>query len=149
MYGGRMRTILRLLLVWLAVFVFAAGVSAKCPTGKVAVRGRVENLPSTGTGAEATVVVESKNGTVSRTVPVSKGEFVAEVPFSTFSSSFLGNDWCNTVPTFVEVQIVSAGKVLVQRKFNFKDSFERTNPDEYRLKQELFLEITKPGNSAT
>ena len=145
-----MRTILRLLLLFLAVLTFISNISAKCPTGRVAVRGRVENLPSTATGVEATIVVETKNGTVSRIVPVSRGEFAAEVPFSTFSSSFLGGDWCKTVPTFVEVKIGSAGKVFVQKKLNFKDSFEITNPDVYRLKQELVLEIPKAGgNSAT
>lgn len=144
-----MKTILRLLLLFLGVLTFDSNISAKCPTARVAVRGRVENLPSAGTGMEATIVVETKNGTVSRTVPVSRGEFAAEVPFSTFSSSFLGSDWCNTVPAFVEVKIGSAGKVFVQKKFNFKDSFEMTNPDEYRLKQEAVLEIPKGGDSAT
>jgi hypothetical protein len=137
-------TILTLLLLFLAVFTFAPGVSAKCTTGKVAVRGRIENLPSTGTGVEATVVVESKNGTVSRTVPVSRGEFAAEVPFSRFSSSFLGSDRCNTVPTFVEVKIGSAGKVFIQKKLDFKDNFfEETGTYHYRLKQELSLDVPK------
>lgn len=144
-----MRTLQRLQLVFIAALTVSATISAKCPTGSVGVHGRVDNLPSTATGVEATVVVESKNGTVSRIVSVSNGEFSVEVPFSTQSSSFLGSDRCHTVPTFVQVRIVSAGKVYVQKRLNFKDSFEMTKPYEYRLKQQLSLEIPKETASST
>ena len=138
-----MRTFQRLRLLLVIALALDATISAKCPTGTVTVRGRVDHLPSTATGVEATVLVESKNGTVSRTVSVSNGEFEAEVPFSTQSSSFFGNDRCHTVPTFVEVKIVLADKVYVQKRLNFKDSFEMTKLYEYRLKQELFLDVLK------
>jgi len=93
---------------------------------------------------EATVVVESKNGTVSRTTPVSNDEFTVEVPFSTISSSFLGTDRCHTVPRYVEVKIVSAGKTYAQKKLNFKDNFfEEVGIYHYRLKRELFLDVPK------
>ena len=144
-----MRTLQRLKLASVAVLTLGAAISAKCPTGSVTVHGRVGNLPSTTTGVEATVVVESKNGTVSRTSAVSNGEFAVEVPFSTQSSSFLGSDRCHTVPTFVEVRIGSAGKVYVQKLLNFKDSFEMTKAYEYHLKQELSLEIPSESGGAT
>ena len=144
-----MRTLQRLKLASVLALTLGAAVSAKCPTGSVTVQGRVGNLPSTTTGVEATVVVESKNGTVLRTSPVSNGEFKVEVPFSTQSSSFLGSDRCHAVPTSVEVRIGSAGKVYVQRRLNFKDSFEMTKIYEYRLKQELSLEVPAESRSPT
>jgi hypothetical protein len=145
-----MRTLQRLQLVLIVALVFAAIVTAKCPTGTVTVRGRVENLPSTAIAAEATVVLETPKGTVSRTALVSNGEFTVEVPFSTVNSHFLpGSDRCNAVPRFVEVKIVSAGKVYVQKRLNFKDSFETSKLYEYRLKQELSLDVPKEnGNSS-
>jgi len=54
--------------------------------------GKAENLPSTVTAAEATVLVETPKGTVSRTALVSNGEFTVEVPFSTYSSTVAGGD---------------------------------------------------------
>src|SRR5712692_3222919 len=131
-----MRRLRWLHLVFIAVLTFNTTVAAKCPTGSVTVRGRVENLPSTATGAEAMVVVETKNGTVSRTVSLSNGEFIVEVPFTTSSSSFLGTDRCHTVPKFVEVKILSGGKVYVQKRIRFKDSFEMYGLYKYRLKRD-------------
>ena len=145
--GETMRT--RLQVVLIAALVFAPTVKAKCPTGTVAVHGRVENLPSAATAVEATVVVETPKGTVSRTALVSNGEFTVEVPFSTVSSHFPpGSDRCNTVPRFVKVKIVSAGKVYVQKRLDFKDKFELTSPYQYRLKQELSLDaMNGSGNN--
>jgi hypothetical protein len=141
--GETMRTVQRLQLVLIAALTLSATAGAKCPTGSVTVRGRVNNLPSTATGVEATVVVETAKGTVSRTASLSNGEFTVEVPFSTYSSSFLGGDRCHTVPKLVEVKIVSAGKVYVQKGLNFKDNFEMTKLYEYRLKRELSLDVPK------
>ncbi len=113
--------------------------------------GKAENLPSTVTAAEATVLVETPKGTVSRTALVSNGEFTVEVPFSTYSSTVLGGDHCNTLPKFVEVKIVSAGKVYVQKRLDFKDNFESTGSSsyQYRLKQDLSLDVAKEGPDGT
>jgi hypothetical protein len=143
-YGETMRKPKKLLLLLTSTLAFSTAVAAKCPTGSVTVHGKVDNLPSTATGAEATVVVETAKGNVERTALLSNGEFTVEVPFSTHSSStWLGGDRCHTVPKFVEVKIVSAGKVYIQKRLNFKDSFEVTKFYEYRLKQELSLDVPK------
>jgi len=135
-------------LVLVVALIFSATAGAKCPTGSVTVHGRVINLPSTVTGAEVTVLVETAKGTVSRTASVSNGEFSVEVPFSTRSSSFLGSDWCHTVPTVVEVKVVAAGRAYVQKKIQFKDNFEMYSPYLYRLKQDLSIDLLKEtGNS--
>jgi|SRR5882762_2645586 len=144
-----MRTLRRLPLLLAAALSIGTMVGAKCPTGSVTVRGRVGNLPSTAAGLEVTVVVESRNGPVTRTASLSNGEFTVEVPFSTHSSSFLGSDRCHTVPTFVEVKVVTTGKVYVQKRINFKDSFEMTRQYEYRLKQELSLEVPNDRTNGT
>ncbi len=141
--GRTMRNI-RLRLLLTAVLTCSATLSAKCPTASITVSGKVRNLPVTAAAVEATVVVESKNGTLSRTTPVSNDEFTVEVPFSTISSSFLGTDRCHTVPRYVEVKIVSAGKTYAQKKLNFKDNFfEEVGIYHYRLKRELFLDVPK------
>jgi hypothetical protein len=137
--GETMKTFRRLPLVLILASTFSARLVAKCPTGKVTVRAKVDNLPSTATEVEATVVVESKNGRVSRTVSISDGQFTAEVPFSTQSSSFFGTDRCHTVPRSVEVSIGSAAKSYVHQRLNFNDYFEKTKLYEYRLKHELSL----------
>ena len=144
-----MRTLQRLQLMLIVALVLAATVSAKCLTGTVTVHGWVENLPSTATAAEATVVVETPKGTFSRTALVSNSEFTVDVPFSTTSSSFLGTDRCNNVPKSVEVKIVSAGKTYAQKKLRFKDNFfEETGTYHYRLKQELSLDVSKESGSS-
>jgi hypothetical protein len=133
-----------------AALICSATISAKCRTGSVTVRGKVGNLPATAAVVEATVIVERKNGTVSRTTSVSKGEFTVEVPFSTISSSFLGTDRCHNVPRSVEVKIVSGGKTYVQKKLDFKDNFfEESGTYHYRLKQELSLNTPKDGADTT
>jgi hypothetical protein len=142
-----MRTVKRLQLVVLVTLLFSATVGAKCPTGSVTVRGKVNNRPSTLTRVEVLVLVETANRTVSRTASLSDGEFTVEVPFSTRSSSFLGSDSCRTEPTFVEVRILSAGKIYVQKRLSFKDSFEMTRLYEYRLKQELSLDVAEESGN--
>jgi len=144
-----MRTLQRLQLALIIALVFTATVRAKCITGTVTVHGRVQNLPSAATAAEAMVVVKTPKGTVSRTALVSNGEFTVEVPFSTYSSSFLGGDRCNTAPKFVEIKIVSPGRVYVQKKLDFKGNFEMTSPYQYRLKQELSLDVPKERADST
>jgi hypothetical protein len=142
--GETMRTLKQLLSVLAIVLAFSITVVAKCVTGSVTVHGKVDNLPSTVTGAEATVVVETAKGNVERTVLLSNGEFSVEVPFSTHSSStWLGGDRCHTVPKSVEVKIVSAGKVYVQKRLDFEHNFEATSSYQYRLKQELSLAVPK------
>jgi hypothetical protein len=128
-----------------AVLIFNVTVAAKCPTGTVTVRGKVENLPSTATGPEASVVVETGRGDASKNGVISAGKFTVEVPFSTQSSSFLGEDRCHTVPKFVEVKIVAAGKVYVQKRIKFKDNFEMYSSYLYRLKQDLSIDMLKEG----
>jgi hypothetical protein len=76
---------------------------------------------------------------------VSNGEFTVEVPFSTYSSTVLGGDHCNAVPKFVEVKIVAGGKVYVQERLDFKDDFEAASSYQYRLKQDLLLDVAKKG----
>jgi hypothetical protein len=138
-----MTTFQRLKLVLVTVLIFSGTVSAKCPTGSVTVRGKVENLPSTAMRAEASVVVETAKGNVSKTRVLSAGEFTVEVPFSTQSSSFLGDDRCHTVPKFVEITIFAAGKVYVRKRINFKDNFEMYSSYLYRLKQNLSIDVLK------
>jgi hypothetical protein len=141
--AGTVTTSKRLKLVLGTVLIFNVTVAAKCPTGTVTVRGKVENLPSTATGAEASVVVETGRGDVSKSGVLSAGEFTVEVPFSTQSSSFLGEDRCHTVPKFVEVTIVAAGKVYVRKRINFKDNFETYSSYLYRLKQDFSIDMLK------
>ena len=143
-----MRTPKQLLFVLTTILAFNIPVAAKCPTASVTVHGRVENLPFTVT-AEASVLLATPKGTVSRTAPVSNGEFTVEVPFSTYSSTVLGGDHCNTVPKSVEVKIVAAGKVYVRKKLDFKDNFESTSSYQYRLKQNLSLDVAKEGSYGT
>jgi hypothetical protein len=144
-----MRTLQRLILVLFVASIFTNTAKAKCPTGSVTVRGRVENSPSAATAAEVNVVVETPKGTVSRSSGLaSNEEFSVEVPFSTCSSSFLGGDRCNTVPKFVEVKIILASKVYVQKRFDFKDNFEAVSNYQYRLKQEVYLDVLKEGTTA-
>jgi hypothetical protein len=141
--------VLSWLFIFIVVLALTARGEAKCPTGSVIVQGKVANLPSAATAAEATVVVETPKGTISRTSLVSNGEFTVEVPFSTYSSTVLGGDHCNTVPKLVEVKIVSAGKVYVQKRLDFKHNFEATSSYQYRLKQELSLDVPKEGTGST
>jgi hypothetical protein len=139
-----MKILQRLQLLFIPALIFGAVLTAKCPTGSVTVHGRVENLPSAATAVEATVIVEMPKGAVSRTASLSHGEFTVEVPFATLSSHFPpGSDRCNTVPKSVEVKIGSVGKVYVQKRLDFKDDFEATSPYQYRLKQELSLDLPK------
>ena len=148
--GEKMRTPKRLQLMLIVALIFTATVGAKCPTGTVTVHGRVQNLASAATAAEAIVVVETPKGKVSRTALVSNGEFTVEVPFSTVSSHFPpGSDRCNTVPKFVEIKIASGVKVYVQKRLDFKDNFEMTSPYQYRLRQKLSLDVPKEGADGT
>jgi hypothetical protein len=114
--------------------------SAKCPTGSVTVHGRVENLQS---GAEVVVVLVTPKGNVSKTAPISGGEFTAEVSFLTWSSSFLGGDRCHNAPTVVEVKVEAGGRIYVQKRIQFKDNFEMYSPLLYRLKQDLIIDVLK------
>ncbi|HXJ03746.1 MAG TPA: hypothetical protein VNH65_01520 [Candidatus Acidoferrum sp.] len=142
------KTLQQLTLVLFVALAFAATGRAKCPTGTVTVHGKVENLPSTVTAVEATVLVETPKATISRSALLSNGEFTVEVPFSTYSSTVLGGDHCNTVPKSVEVKIVSEGKVYVQKTLDFKGNFEATGDYQYRLKQMLSLEVQNKGRTA-
>jgi len=145
-----MRTLQRLQFMLIPALILSAALTAKCPSGSVTVHGKVENLPSPAREAEATVVLQMPKGTVSRTASLSNGEFTVEVPFSTVSSHFMGEDRCNTVPKFVVVKIVSASKVYAQRRISFKDSFEMSTSYSYRLKQDLSIDVLEEsGNNAT
>ena len=138
-----MKTLQTLQLLILVALALSTGVAGKCPTGSVTIRGRVENLPSGVTAAEIAVVVETPKGKTSKTASVSNGEFTAEVPFSTLSSSILGGDRCNNEPTAVVVRIVAAGRVYVQKSIPFKNSFDMYGPSLYRLKQDLYVDVPK------
>jgi hypothetical protein len=143
-----MRTLRRLQLLLVIALTFSAGVAGKCPTGSLTVHGRIENLPS-GVAAEVAVVVETPKANASKTASISDWEFTVEVPFSTWSSSFLGGDRCHNVPTVVEVRVVAAGKVYAQKRIPFKDSFEMYSPSLYRLKQNLIIDVLKePGTNS-
>jgi hypothetical protein len=80
----------RSLLLLIMALTLSSTVSAKCPMGSVTLHGRVDNLPSGAEGAAVEVVLETPKGNVSKTAPISNGEFNIEVSFSTLSSSFLG-----------------------------------------------------------
>lgn len=129
-----------------AIFLAAAFVAsvtvavAKCPTGTVAVSGQVNDVVSAAT-VEATLVVETRKGSTSQTVRVPHGDFAVEARFSTHSWSFLGKDYCGTLPKFVGVTVTLGGKVLTKIRFSFKDHFEMVKPYEYRLKEKLSLEV--------
>ena len=133
----------RLQLLFVLALTFNGTASAKCPTGSVSVRGRVDNLSSSTAGAVVEVVLRSPKGNVSRTTSISDGAFAAEVPFSTLSSSFLGGDRCHNAPTVVEVKVETEGKVYVERKIQFKGNFEMYSPFLYRLKQDLSIDVQK------
>jgi hypothetical protein len=139
---------IRLQLLFVLALALSASASAKCPTGGIAVRGRVDNLPSGAAAAEVAVVAETPKGNVLKTASISNGEFTVEVSFSTWSSSFLGGDRCHNMPTVVEVKVVAAGKVYAQKRIAFKDGFEMYSPFLYRLKQDLSIDVLKEtGNS--
>ncbi len=144
-----MTTSKRLKLVLGTVLIFNVSVAAKCPTGTITVRGKVENMPRTATDTEASVVVETAKGNVAKTGVLSAGEFIVEVPFSTLSSSFLGEDICHTMPKSVKVTIVAAGKVYVRKRIKFKDNFEIYGPFLYRLKRELSIDMLKESANGT
>jgi hypothetical protein len=105
---------IRLHLLFVIALTISSSASAKCPTGGIAVRGRVDNLPSGAAATEVAVVVLTPKENVSKTASISNAEFTVEVPFSTWSSSFLGGDRCHNVPTVVEAKVVAAGKVYAQ-----------------------------------
>ena len=147
MFGATMRTPRRLQLLLVVALTFGASVAAKCPTGSVAVHGQVENLPSGVADAKVAVMVETPKGNVSKTASISNGEFTIEMPFSTWSSSFLGGDRCHNVPTVVEVRVVAAGKVYAQKRIPVKDSFEMYSPSLYRLKQNLIIDVLKEAGT--
>lgn len=138
-----MKAIQRLQFVIILTLLFSVALAAKCPTGSVTVHGRVENLPSTVNGAEATVLVETPKGAISRTASVSNREFAVDVPFSTYRSTLLGGDHCDNLPRSVEVKIVAVGKIYVQKKLDFKENFEAIGSYQYRLKEQLSLDVPK------
>lgn len=147
--AARMGTLLRLQVVLMVALVLSATLEAKCVTAAVTVHGRVENLPSGIAPVEAAVVVETSKGNFSKTASISDGEFTVEVPFSKWSSTFLGGDRCHNEAKFVEVKIVASGKVYAQRKLSFKGNFEMYSPFLYRLKQDLSIDVLKEsGNDA-
>lgn len=137
----------RLQLVLMMALIFSATVEAKCVTASVTVSGRVENLPSVAAPTEATVVVETSKGNFSRTASISNGEFRVEVSFSKWSSTFFGGDRCHNEAKFVEVKIVSVGKVYAERRFSFKDNFEMYSPFLYRLKRDLLIDVLNGSGS--
>jgi hypothetical protein len=139
---------IRLQLLFVIALALSGTVSAKCPTGTVTVRGRVDNLPSGAAGAEVAVVLKTPKGSVSKTASISNGEFAVEVSFSTLSSSLLGGDRCHNVPTVVEIKVVATGKVYAQKRIPFKDSFEMYSPFLYRLKQDLSIDVLKETGSS-
>lgn len=145
-----MRVVQRLQLVFLVALAFSAVVVAKCPTGTVTIKGRIVNLPPNLTGVDVMIFVHDKKGTVSRATLVSQGEFTVDIPFSTTSSSsLLLGDRCKALPKFVEIKVVSAGKVYVQKTLDFKHNFRKTGSYEYRLKQELSLNVPKEEADST
>lgn len=137
----------RLELLFVIALTLGGTVSAKCPTGSVSVRGRVDNLPAGMAGA-VEVVLETPRGNVSKSTSISNGEFGVEVSFSTFSSSFLGGDRCHNAPTVVEVRVEAGGKFYVERKMQFKGNFEMYSPFLYRLKQDLSIDVLKETESS-
>jgi hypothetical protein len=141
-----MRTFGRLPLLLIVALTFSSSVAGKCPTGSVTVQGRIENLAS-GVAAEVAVVVETPKGNVSKTASISNGEFSIEMPFSTWSSSFLWGDRCHNVPTIVETRVLAAGKVCARKRIAFKHSFEMYSPSLYRLKQNLIIDVLKEAGT--
>jgi hypothetical protein len=125
----------------LLLFALAVGASAKCPTGYVALKGTVNNVPSEVSGLELIATVVTPKGEPSRRVSLSTGEFTITVPFSTSSSSFMGGDRCHNMPTVIEVRISSSEKIYVQKRLLFKKYFETYGSYLFRLKRELPLDI--------
>jgi len=138
-------TIRRLWLLPLLIFMLSIGAAAKCPTGDVTVKGTVAGLPSGVSGLELTATVETPKGNSSKSTPLSNGDFSVSVPFSTRSTSFMGGDRCHNTPTVVEVRIASPEKVYVQKRLQFKESFETYGSFLYRLKHELNLDVKADG----
>ena len=130
----------------LILLTFSLPALAKCPMGTVKVHGRVENLPANAS-AEATVTLETPKGPKSQTVPVSNGEFSAEIQFGTQSASYfpLWGDRCNSVPKSVNIKVTIGNRVVGQSRLVFKDEFETESPNVYRLKRELTVKTSKEG----
>lgn len=123
--------------------IISSAASAKCPTGIVTVRGRVDNLSSAPLAPVVDVVLETPKGNVSKTASICDGVFSVEVPFSTFSASSLGGDRCNNIPTAVRLRLEVVGDVYIERRFQFKDSFEMYRPFLYRPKKDLSIDVAK------
>jgi hypothetical protein len=91
--------------VLLILLTFSLPALAKCPMGTVKVHGRVENLPANAASVEATVTLETPKRRKSQTVPVSNGEFSAEIQFGTQCASYFPwwGDRCNSLPKSVDI----------------------------------------------
>jgi hypothetical protein len=88
-------------------------------------------------------MLETPKGPFSKSASISNGDFTVEVPFSTYSSSFLGGDRCHNLPTVVELRVASGDEFYVRRRLQFKGNFEMFSPFEYRPKKNLSIDISK------
>ena len=122
-----MTALRRLQLSLVVALTLGTGIAAKCPAGSLTVRGRIENLPP-GVAAEIALVLETPKGKISKTAPISNGEFTVEVSFSTWSSSFLGGDRCHNAPTVVEVRVVAGGRSIPKSAFRSRKASRCTAP---------------------
>jgi hypothetical protein len=146
MYRSGVRRAMRFaeLRLLLSTFMILGPIAAaKCPTGTVTVQGEIADLPTGSAPAGLAVTLETPKGNFSKTAPISTGEFDVEVLFPTRSSSFLGGDRCNNLPTIVDVRITAAEKVHVQRRIDFKDNFEMYDLRQYRLRHRLSIDALK------
>jgi len=136
---------------WLTLFfvlvLLITGISARaqCPTGTVAIKGRVENLPEGSKDMEVLVILETANGKFSHAGTMPDGAFNVDVPFDTQKSPYspLGGHHCTNLPKSVTVKVSKADQTLGERVLSFKKSFEQQGSNRYRLKQDLTIDLSK------
>jgi len=118
---------------------------SQCPSGVVTVRGKIENLPSEATNATVTVTLKTPKGEFPKTAAVTEGQFKVDVAFSTLKSwSPLWGHHCSNLPRSVTLKVSEADQTLAERVLDFKKSFEQQESNTYRLKQDLWIGLSKP-----
>ena len=122
----------------IGLLVCCPGALSQCPAGNLNLKGTIEGiLPGT---AQAEVTVIMKKGKVSKTVDVTGGQFIIDVPFSTLTSySFLRGHRCNNSPVSVTVKITSDDRVFTRENLTVKDSFRAEGGHRYTLWKNLVV----------
>src|SRR5207237_8578811 len=90
-------------------------------------------------------ILETPKGNFSGRTLLIKADFSIEVPFTTYSStSFWHTDSCNTIPSFVEIKVLSNQRLIASKRLGFKDYFVEYAPHGYSLKRDdLTIDILR------